>query len=187
MPKKCIDFAELPLVVLHEIVCRAEFTSKVQCEQVCKSWRNILAVPSELVGDHGVTCKRIWGEELSLVLHMPNKHNVARVMEVKGLPDSRDEVSFSDIESPLPQREGNFVQWLTKRAPGFRFVFLNLIKPGAAWLFAHLVLALSGDDPQSRHAPAMFINDGCLSCLSLCLYCANNKSLQQCVWLTGNI
>ena len=113
-------FAQLPAAVLSEILLLTPFVDTLRCEQVCRSWRNVLKCSTAATEDlHPTWSPGVWGQELQLLVATPEddwaeptlklaQSADSRLVVVTMVPSRNDTAGFYDV----------FLAWLTEHAAG---------------------------------------------------------------------
>jgi hypothetical protein len=180
-------FAQLPAAVLSEILLLTPFVDTLRCEQVCRSWRNVLKCSTAATEDlHPTWSPGVWGQELQLLVATPEDDWAeptlklaqpadSRLVVVTMVPSRNDTACFYDV----------FLAWLTEHAAGFPKTLIYESATPSSWLFAHIVLAIG---TASLSAPPLFavrVDAGELYCdcfaqrLCIALY-VDRQLLQAC-------
>jgi len=145
MTKSC--FAQLHHTLLHRIFSYfpLSFVDKVRSEQVCKAWRACLNGSSSQISSD------VWGEPLAIhVLHDNIHVQMARLLPEKVLPSP---------EYYLSGEQKSFVDWLTKRAAGFRKVYLTSLGD-TGYRTVSLLLALYNSSRSNTFGPELELHTG---------------------------
>ena len=124
--------AVLTRVLLCDVL---NITDKVQCEGVCKSWRDLLRCSQTVT-------RGIWVEQLLLKLdHKSGSYSNAQDLSVSTESKNMAEVQLSRLTGEPSAADVTFVAWLARRAAGVQQVTLVLSgKP--RWQLALVVSAL---------------------------------------------
>lgn len=145
MTKSC--FAQLHHTLLHRIFsCNTlSFVDKVRSEHVCTAWRAYLSDSSS----H--SSYDVWGEHLIVHLLRDGIH--------VAVPSLLREKVLSSPKNYLSGKQKSFVEWLAKRAAGFRKVYLHSIGD-KGYRTASLLLALYNSGRSNSFGPELFFNTG---------------------------
>ena len=145
MTKSC--FAQLHHTLLHRMFsCNTlSLVDKVRSEHVCTAWRAYLSDSSS----H--SSYDVWGEHLIVHLLRDGIH--------VAVPSLLREKVLSSPKNYLSGKQKSFVEWLAKRAAGFRKVYLHSIGD-KGYRTVSLLLALYNSGRSNSFGPELFFNTG---------------------------
>ena len=150
-----------------------DITDKVQCEGVCKSWRDLLRCSQTVT-------RGIWVRKLLLKLdHFESGSCKKKNEEFSFSPEGKNTaaVQLSQLEGGPSAADVNFVAWLTRRAAGIQQVTL-CVSGTPLWQLALVVSALHHSSTLIPAGPEVHLITGdpkrcwlVLACLLACLCC----------------
>ena len=148
-------FAQLPAAVLSEILWLTPFVDTLRCQQVCRSWRNVLKCATAATEDlYPTWSPGVWGKDLQLLVATPEDDWAESTLKLAQSADNRPVVI-----TMVPSRNDSahfyevFLRWLTEHAAGFLKILIYESATPSSWLFAHIVLAIG---TASLSAPPLF-------------------------------
>ena len=164
-------YGTLPDAVLTRVLLcdTLDSTDKVQCEGVCKSWRDLLRCSQ-------TATRGIWLEKLVLKLDLFESGSRSKRNEKLSFSAERKnvaEVQLSQMSGEPSAADLTFVAWLARRAAGVQRVVL-LLSGTPQWQLALVVSALHHSSTLVPPGPEVRLITGdpeCCLCHFACLHC----------------
>ena len=114
-------FAQLPAAVLSDILCLTPFVDTLRCEQVCRSWQQVLRHSAAVSKDpYPAWSPGIWGEELQLLISTLAEKSERPALKLEHFDYSRIIAITLHVSTGDSSRfHSVFCMWLAEHAAGF--------------------------------------------------------------------
>ena len=122
-------FAQLPAAVLSDILWLTSFVDTLRCEQVCRSWQQVLKRSAAVSKDPYLAWSPgIWGEELELLFVTREKDSERPALKLEQSEYSRNIAITLHVSTGGSTRFHElFCMWLAEHAAGF--IKVSVYKP----------------------------------------------------------
>ena len=158
------DFGVLPTALLQPTLALVPFEQKMTCEAVCRAWRSVLRC-NNICQDTTTSSSSTGGVWGRLDIHLDC--HTERPIFAKASPFTIHtyracctSVSVSEALDPDMPPEADFIEWLRLRAPGADKIFVTNTSAQEAWLFAEVLLAISGSGRLGVSKPPVALRTG---------------------------
>ena len=141
------DFAMLPIALLQPILAQVPFKQKMKCEAVCRAWRSVLRSAACLDTTTFISSAGgVWGHLIIDLDNHAERHNVYKTspITVRSYGSCETSIVISEALDPDMPPEADFVKWLRLRAPAADKITITNTSAHEGWLFAEVLLAVSG-------------------------------------------
>ena len=157
------DFGVLPTALLQPILALVPFKQKMACEAVCRAWRRVLRCTTCQDTTTSISSAGgVWGH---LTIHLDNHAERASVSQaspfvIHSYRAYLTSISISEALDPDMPPEADFIEWLRLRASGADKIDITNTSAQEGWLFAEVLLAISGSGRLSASKPPVAITAG---------------------------
>ncbi len=157
------DFGVLPTALLQPILAQVPFNQKMKCEAVCRAWRKVLrcgACPDTTTSSS--SAGGVWGHlDLYLDVHAERPDfSKASPFRIHSYGPYETNLCISEALDPDMSPEADFIEWLRLRAPAADKITIANTSAQEGWLFAALLLAVSGSGRLGVSTPPVSLRTG---------------------------
>ncbi|DBA93353.1 TPA: hypothetical protein ACH3X2_003630 [Trebouxia sp. C0005] len=168
------DFAMLPIALLQPILAQVPFKQKMKCEAVCRAWRSVLRSPAcpditTFVSSAG----GVWGHLNIYLDKHAERHNVYKTSSftIRNYGSYKTSLGISEALDPDMPPKADFIEWLRSRAPAADEITITNTSEQEGWLFAEILLAISGSGRLGDSKPPVALIAGSHSVLKSFRFC----------------
>ncbi|DBA93355.1 TPA: hypothetical protein ACH3X2_003632 [Trebouxia sp. C0005] len=168
------DFAVLPIALLQLIFAQVMFQQKMKCEAVCRAWRSVLRSAACLDTTTFISSAGgVWGHLIIDLDNHAERHNVDKTspITVRSYGSCETSIVISEALDPDMPPEADFVKWLRLRAPAADKITITNTSAHEGWLFAEVLLAVSGCGRLGVSKPPVALIAGSHSVLQSFRFC----------------
>jgi len=141
------DVGVLPIALLQPILAQVAFKQKMRCEAVCRAWRSVLrSAACQDITTSSSSAGGVWGHLRIHIGKHADRPGVLKASPITIYSYRADDTSLgiSEALDPDMRPEADFLGWLQLRAPGADSISITTTSAQEGWLFAGVVLAISG-------------------------------------------
>ena len=162
-PEQVADFGVLPTALLQPILALVPFKQKMTCEAVCRAWRNVLRCKTcQDTTTSSSSAGGVWGHlDIHLDCHA-DRPNVSKAspFTIHSYRAYETSLGISEALDPDMPPEADFIEWLRLRAPGADKIIVTNTSAQEGWLFAEVLLAISGSGRLGVSKPPVALRTG---------------------------
>jgi len=157
------DFGVLPTALLQPILALVPFKQKMTCEAVCRAWRNVLRCKTcQDTTTSSSSAGGVWGHlDIHLDCHA-DRPNVSKAspFTIHSYRAYETSLGISEALDPDMPPDADFIEWLRLRAPGADKIIVTNTSAQEGWLFAEVLLAISGSGRLGVSKPPVALRTG---------------------------